>query len=186
MRLAFVGRLIPEKGVTVLLEALGLLRSACGEISCEIIGDGPLMTQCQAIAGRLAGRLKVKFLGPVEYGAPLFSLLEGYDAVVVPSLSDEQPRIVYDAYARAIPVLGFKTDGLLSCIKDGETGRLCRSGSARDLADLIDWAAANRTELKRMGMAGLSVAKSLTHREMHRRRCETLAPLIANYMNPHA
>jgi glycosyltransferase involved in cell wall biosynthesis len=185
LRLVFVGRLIFQKGVIVLLEALRHLQSDTGAISCDIVGEGPLMEECIAMAHSLKGKVEVKFIGPVQYGLPLFHLLDGYDAILVPNLSNEQPRIVYDAFARAIPAIGFRTNGLESCIEDGVTGRLCSRGSVQELGALIDWAAVNRPELANMGMAGISVARGLTHREMHRRRGDVLAPLIARHLREH-
>jgi glycosyltransferase involved in cell wall biosynthesis len=183
LRLVFVGRLIPEKGIMALFEALGSLRVPKGRIRCDIVGDGPLLDQCKYSAEGLKDRLEVNFVGRIDYGSPLFNLLAEQDALVIPSLSDEQPRVVYDAYARAIPALGFKTDGLESCIKDGVTGRLCERANVAALANLIDWAVCNGPRLAEMGMAGLSVARSLTHCEMHRRRCEVLSPMIADHLS---
>jgi glycosyltransferase involved in cell wall biosynthesis len=182
LRLIFVGRLISEKGVTLLLDALRLLRpKSLALVSCDILGEGPLLAQCKDAAETLKGRIEMKILGTVEYGLPLFNLLSRYDALLVPSVSNEQPRIVYDGFARALPILGFRTEGLASCVSERVTGRLCRKASARELADLIEWGVDNRHELARMGMAGLSVARSLTHREMHQRRCKILAHEIQTY-----
>ena len=182
LRLVFAGRLTADKGINVLLEALETVHSPPGEISCDILGEGPLKALCQSTAERLKGRIDMKLLGTVDYGWPLFNLLAEYDAIVVPSLSNEQPKIVYDGFARAIPAIGSSTDGLASCIEDGTTGRLCRKGSPSQLVELIEWARSNRGELARMGMAGLSVARSLTHGEMHRRRCDVLAPMITAFV----
>ena len=167
--------------MTVLLDALRLVRCRQDELICDFLGQGPLLEQCASVSDELKGKVEMNLLGTVEYGWPLFNLLDNYDAVIVPSLSNEQPRIVYDAYARAIPVLASDTEGLASCVPHGDTGRLFCRGSARHLADMIEWAAANRPELARMGIAGLGVARSLTHREIHRRRCDVMAPIIAEY-----
>jgi hypothetical protein len=40
---------------------------------------------------------------------PFLSLLRGFDGALVPSLSDEQPRILYDAFSQAVPVIGSAT-----------------------------------------------------------------------------
>ena len=184
LNLVFVGRLIPEKGITLLLEALQFLHTPPGKISCEIVGDGGLMPQCVQLAERLKNKVDVKFLGAIEYGLRFFNLLTKYDAILVPSISDEQPRIAFDAFARAIPVLGFETEGLASCVEDGVTGRLCPI-DAHELAMLIDWAFINRRQLGEMGLRGLTIARSLTHREMHLRRLKILIPKIEAFMRAH-
>jgi hypothetical protein len=76
------------------------------------------MAGCKAATESLKDRVAMNFLGTVEYGRPLFDLLASYDVLVVPKLSNEQPRNVYDANASALPALAFPT------ITEGISGRL--------------------------------------------------------------
>jgi glycosyltransferase involved in cell wall biosynthesis len=178
LRLLFVGRLVPAKGLLVLLQAMQQLSTDSLPISLDILGEGDLRSQCELVASELKGTTAVNLLGTVPYGAPLFELIRGYDAVVVPSISDEQPRIVFDAYSQAVPVLASDTPGLRSCVKSGE---LCLFATANDvfaLADLLSHAATHRSELKRSGMQSLTYAHSMTHQEMHRQRAALLEAMI--------
>jgi glycosyltransferase involved in cell wall biosynthesis len=120
----------------------------------------------------------VDLLGTVSYGAPLFELIRRYDAVVVPSISDEQPRIVFDAYSQAVPVLASDTPGLRSCVRSGELGLFAAPNDASAFADLIRYATTHRSELKRLGMLSLTYAHSMTHQEMHRQRAALLQAMI--------
>ncbi len=122
LRLLFVGRLVPAKGLLVLLQAMRQLSTEGLPISLDILGEGELKNQCELAASELKGTTAVNLLGTVPYGAPLFELIRRYDAIVVPNISDEQPRIVFDAYSQAVPVLASDTPGLRSCVKDGELG----------------------------------------------------------------
>ncbi|WP_333190780.1 hypothetical protein [Microcoleus sp. Pol7_A1] len=62
-------------------------------------------------------------MGTIAYGKELFRLLQEYHAIVVPSLSEDQPRIVYDdAYSQVVPILASNTDGLRDCIHNHKTG----------------------------------------------------------------
>jgi glycosyltransferase involved in cell wall biosynthesis len=112
----------------------------------------------------------VTVLDEVPYGEPFLNLLRGFDAVVVPSLSDEQPRITYDAFSQAVPVLGSATGGIREVVESGVDGRLTSPGDVGALAESIIWAAGNRSELRRMGLRGLAKVRGATHREMHRNR----------------
>lgn len=107
----FAGRLTHDKGVEVLLEAIRLLRSRGRRVGVDIIGDGPPRDVCKGTA-TLAGTSAVKVLDPVPYGDPFFALLQRYHAVVVPSLGQEQPRILFDAFSQAVPVIASGTDGI--------------------------------------------------------------------------
>jgi glycosyltransferase involved in cell wall biosynthesis len=178
LRLLFAGRLVSSKGLLVLLQAMRQLSTELLPVSLDILGEGDLKRDCALAASELVGETTVNLLGTVPYGAPLFSLIRGYDAVVVPSISDEQPRIVFDAYSQAVPVLASDTPGLRSCVKSGETGLLAAQNDISALVDLIKHAAGCRSELQRLGMNSLTYAHGMTHQQMHRQRADLLIKMI--------
>jgi len=49
-----------------------------------------------------------------------------------------------------------------------------------ELADLVKWCFEHPDELQAMGSAGLEIARSMTHQEMHRRRWRLLVDMLAN------
>lgn len=174
----FAGRLTQDKGVEVLLEAIGRLQSRGTRVRVDIIGEGPLRDVCEK-ASRTAGAVAVRLLDPVPYGAPFFELLQRYHAVVVPSLGQEQPRILFDAYSQAVPVIASGTDGIRPHVTAGVTGWLVRPGDAAALAEAIDEFAANVGFARDRGLAARHVAEQLTHRAMHRTRSVELARLLS-------
>jgi glycosyltransferase involved in cell wall biosynthesis len=113
----------------------------------------------------------------VAYGAPLLALLRTYDAVIVPSISDEQPRIVFDAYSQAVPILASNTPGLRSCVRDGETGLLTKPNDAGALTEMLHQVSLERTKLFHMGLQSLQEARRMTHQEMHRKRASLLSSM---------
>jgi glycosyltransferase involved in cell wall biosynthesis len=178
LRILFVGRLVPAKGLLVLLQAMERLSAEPLPISLDILGEGDLKSHCELAASKLKGMTAVSLLGTVPYGAPLFGRIRRYDAVVVPCISDEQPRIVFDAYSQAVPVLASDTPGLRSCVKNGELGLFAVPNDVSALVDLLRYAATHRSELKRLGMHSLRFAHSMTHQEMHRQRAALLKAMI--------
>jgi len=174
LRVAFAGRLVAEKGVPVLLEALRALEERGVPLECDIFGTGELAAACAAAADTMNGSVKVRARGSLPYDESFFAALRGYHAVVIPSLGEEQPRIVYDAFSQALPCLASDTAGLRQCIEEQVTGRLTPPGDSARLAELLAWAATHPRELERMGMAALEVARKFTHENMHRERCEIL------------
>lgn len=169
VRLLFAGRLTAAKGVPILLEALRRLDRPDQPIELHIIGGGELLQSCREAAAALQ-HVRLVLLEPVPYGRPFFELLRRYHALVVPSVTDEQPRIVYDAYSQAVPVLACDTPGLRDCVDEGVNGLLCRPNDAGALAELIAAAAAEPHRLQTLGLAALRQARQMTHQEMHRRR----------------
>jgi glycosyltransferase involved in cell wall biosynthesis len=111
--------------------------------------------------------VRLELLDPVPYGASFFELVRSYHGLVVPSLTDEQPRIVFDANAQAVPVIASDTDGLRPHVEHDETGWLVPPGDVAALAAAIERAVASPAELRRMGLAALTKVHGSTHRAMH-------------------
>jgi glycosyltransferase involved in cell wall biosynthesis len=178
LSILFVGRLAPEKGVLVLLDSLRRLGDDNFPIRLDILGEGVLKKECEALASELKGMTSVRVLGTVPYGPPLFALIRDYDAVVIPSVTDEQPRIVFDAYSQGVPVFASDTAGLRSCVRSGETGLLFPPNDVTALVALLLNASIQRQELKQLGINSLKCAHEMTHQEMHRQRSVLLKHML--------
>jgi glycosyltransferase involved in cell wall biosynthesis len=170
LAILFAGRLDPQKGVAVLLEAIRSVACRGARVRLDVLGSGELATLCKQVSSELNGSTQVRILGTVAYGAPLFELVRRYHAVIVPNISDEQPRIVYDAYSQGVPVLGTRTAGLRDCIYENLTGWLVEPNNTDALSCMIERAASDVAALRPMGMEALRVARSMTHQKMHRER----------------
>jgi glycosyltransferase involved in cell wall biosynthesis len=180
LRLLLAGRLQEDKGIHVLLDALALLRArAQARVQVAIIGAGELRSLCLEHAARSDERVRLELLDPVPYGEALFALMRRFDALLVPSLADEQPRVVYDAYSQALPVLASATPGLATCVQEGVTGRLFAPADPVALAETIASAARDPAALQPLGLAALEAARAMTHQEMHRRRHALIAAALA-------
>jgi len=169
----FAGRLVSEKGVKILLEAVEKLTAAGVYGTLHVIGEGPLRDE--VIAAERTGPFGLKYFEPLPYGPTFLNFLQGYHAVVVPSLSDEQPRIVFDAAARAVPILASETDGLRPHVEGNHTGDLVPLGDSGALAQAMSsWV--NKPEaLRRFGMEALSRVRGKTHEAMHAGRSRIIA-----------
>ncbi len=178
VRLLFAARLVAEKGVGVLLDALRELDRDGVVARVDIIGVGPERERCLRAAAS-SRNVDIRVLDPVTYGAPFFSLVRDHHAVLVPNLGDEQPRIVFDAYAQAVPVIASDTDGMRPHVREGETGWHVRTGNADDLAQAIARATREPDTLEAMGLRALGEAPRFTHRAMHEARWRILADALA-------
>ncbi len=115
----FVGRLVEEKGVRVLLEASQVLRDH-DKIIFTFIGEGPLAEDLIK-ASSLCDN--IKFIGPVNNDLlPVYH--SAADVVVVPSTSQEgYGRVILEALSCGTPVIGAKRGGILEAI-DASVGSL--------------------------------------------------------------
>ena len=178
IKVLYAGRLEVEKGVLVLLEAINLISQKNIPLELGILGTGMLAETCKTLSDNLNGSTCVRMLGSVQYGAPLFGVIRQFHLLVVPSISDEQPRIVYDAYSQGVPVLGTNTAGLRDCVFEGRTGRLVEPNNAAVLSRALEEEAAAPQRLRSMGLTVLDVARTMTHQRMHRDRQRLLFDLL--------
>ncbi len=172
----FTGRMITQKGVAQLLEAIRILTERNVEISIDFMGSGgEFEEKIRELAAKPQGSVKTKHLEPVPYGPQFFATIAEYDAVLVPSLSQEQPRIPLDAASQALPIIGSDTIGLREIIENHKTGFLVAPGNAKLVADIIEKCSNNRAQLKRAGMEAIARARNSTHASMHLRRAQILS-----------
>ena len=181
VRMLFASRLIPEKGVFTLLSAIKAVAEVGTDVEFSIhpIGEGGLRDECVAAARSLAGRASLTILDEVPFGEPFMHLLRGFDAILLPSLSDEQPRMAYEALSQAVPVIGSATGGIREVVESGVNGRLSPPNDVDHLARSFLWAGRNRAELREMGLRGLISVRHSTHKAMHRNRHELLLRALA-------
>lgn len=180
LRLMFAGRLTQAKGILWLVESMAdWPESLRDRLQLDIFGDGPLATELSDAVARLGLQSCVHLCGSLAYGAPFLAELSRHDLLIVPSLSDEQPRVVYDAYSQGLPVIASDTPGLAQCVNDGASGWLFPVGDKDALAALLGRLGSDRPAIAEAGRQAVGVARRMTHREMHRRRWRLLSRALA-------
>lgn len=124
----FVGRLVEEKGVAVLLSAAAGLP----HIPFQIIGDGPELENLRA-----AAPANVAFLGR-KNSDDVENYVRGALGIIIPSIWYENDSLaVVEAQAVGKIVIASHIGGIPEQIRHGETGFLCEAGSAELLANTI-------------------------------------------------
>lgn len=178
-RFLFAGRMTIEKGVLTLLDALLALDQKEIEIEFDFIGNGELLDNCRKAAKKFK-HIRSNILDPVSYGKDFFNLIRKYDGLVVPSLSDEQPRIIFDAYSQAVPIIASDTSGNRDFVMDGKTGFLFPVGDSLALSEILSEIVNNRTKFEKAGMNGHLMAFKYTHANMHRERAKKIRAILSD------
>ena len=120
----YFGRLSPEKGVDVLIDA-----AAAANAPLTIVGDGPQRAALEAQARALGARCV--FTGRLN-GAALWAEVEAATAVALPSVWYEiAPKSVLEAQARGKPVIATRIGGLPELVEDGENRAARRARRSR-------------------------------------------------------
>lgn len=107
-RIGSVGRLDPEKGYDVLVEAVRVVASDM-DIRVSVVGDGPELERLRT----LATGLPISFIGTRPPGLGVAEFLRELDVFVLPSIFREgRPNAVLEAISTELPVVTTDIDGM--------------------------------------------------------------------------
>ena len=126
-RVLFVGRLVPYKGVSVLIDAVARIAPSIPRLRLYIAGRGPLRPELEQQVGRLGIGPLVRFLGFVP-DARLGELYRSVDVVACPSVGrlESTPTTLEEAAALGTPTVGSNLGGVDESVPhDGVHGLLC-------------------------------------------------------------
>lgn len=150
VRIAFAGRLVPEKGVHVLIEALGKIDKKI-DFKCDIAGEGPERDKLEQLAKELKIDDRVHFHG-VKQDMPAFLLDE--DIFVHPARWEEGFGIALaEGMASGLLCIAFKKGAIPEIIDNEENGFIVEPDSvdalAKKLGEAIQYVHTNQGEQMR-------------------------------------
>jgi len=128
----FVGRLVPQKDPSSLLEAWSL--AAKPNAHLVLVGDGPLRPQLEAFAQTEPLRGHVSLVGS---RAEVAAYLRAADLLVLPSRAEGMPNVILEAMACALPVLATEVGGAAELLGHGQAGLLVPPGDVPQLANAL-------------------------------------------------
>jgi glycosyltransferase involved in cell wall biosynthesis len=142
-----VGRLHPQKGYDVLLDAAARWAGSSPLPLVAVAGDGPLQDE---LAARIAAeRLPVVLLGR---RSDVADLLAAADLAVLPSRWEARSLTAQEALRTGTPLVATRTGGLPELLGDG--AQLVPVGDATALADAVTGLLADPTRARRLAEAG--------------------------------
>ena len=159
-RIGFAGRLIQEKGIELLLDAV---RRMDGDVELLIAGAGPLE---EAIRGQAAGDARVRLLGALP-SAAMPGFYRGLDVLVLPTLgrrgwTEQFGRAAIEAMACGVPVIVSDAGELPAVV--GEAGRIVPAGDVGALQQALGGLREDADERGRLAETGQArVMAEFTH-----------------------
>jgi glycosyltransferase involved in cell wall biosynthesis len=143
----YVGRLLEDKGLRILLDAWSKLPA---QYPLQIVGEGPERAALEAQARELQ-LTGVTFRGRMPRAAAI-EMVKGARFLIVPSRWYEGfPMCIVEAFACGTPVLCSKLGGMIEIVENNVTGLHFEPGDAQDLAGKVGWAWNHPAELSTMG-----------------------------------
>ncbi|MBV9206022.1 MAG: glycosyltransferase [Actinobacteria bacterium] len=152
-RVAYVGRIAPQKDVGTLVEAFGRVR---GQACLLIVGDGPGRRAAEQRAAPLAGQ--VHFTGFLPH-AMVPAVLRHVDLLVLATRYEELPSVLVEGMAAGLPVVASRVGGIPALVDHDVNGLLVPPGDAAALAGAIDRILAEPGTAARLAAAARDTAE---------------------------
>ena len=153
LAVAFLGRLVLEKGLDVFAAVIKELRSRGVPHHPLVIGSGPARPwfEQNMPTGVFVGQ---------QIGADLGRALASADVFLNPSVTEAFGNVTLEAMASEIPVVAALATGTTSIVRNGETGILADSCDIAGFADALEAYARDPELRRRHGEAGLAYART--------------------------
>jgi glycosyltransferase involved in cell wall biosynthesis len=137
-RVLFLGRILPYKGLGLLLDAVEVLRRQGLPIELGVYGDGALGDAAPRLEA-IGAEIENRWLAADEIPA----ILSRYHAVVLSHTEASQSGIAALAAGHGVPVVANPVGGIVEQVTDGRTGIIASAISADALAEAIGRLARN-------------------------------------------
>ncbi len=146
-----VARLIPSKGIDVLLDAVPLVLDKYPQTRFMIVGDGPAMSTLKSKAEALNCSKNIIFTGYSEY---IWYYYEAFDVFVLPSLSEGLGISLLEAMIMGKPVIASSVGGIREIVKHELNGYLVTPGDSQELANAIIYFLSNPSQAQEYAQRG--------------------------------
>ena len=156
--IAFVGSLVPQKGVDTLIESVKGIKIK--DTNLAIVGGGPERKGLEALA---AGMGNIQFLGRRE---GLKDILTKSDVLVLPSREEGFGLVLLEAMALGTPVVATNVGGIPEIVEDRVSGILVEKDNPEQLASAISKVLEDEELRKAITENGREKAKRFTWEKM--------------------
>lgn len=137
--LSYFGRIVPEKGICLAIEALARISPEHPHVNLLIVGEGPNLTQLQNLAKNLNVSDRIKWISQIP-STDVYQWLSAMDTLVLPSLTtprwkEQFGRILVEAMASTVVTVGSNSGEIPHVI--GSNGLIFSEGQIEALAGAI-------------------------------------------------
>lgn len=153
-KLVCVGRLCPQKGQLLLLDAIALLKQRGINCQLTLVGDGELREEIETLAEKLDIKSQITITGWASSEEVKAKITEA-KLMVMPSFAEGLPVVIMESLALGRPVVSTYVAGIPELVVEGESGWLCFAGDIESLSNKLAKALSLSTEeLTQMGKRG--------------------------------
>ena len=151
IRILFVGRLVEQKNVSLLIRAMKIIENGPNKIRLRIVGDGPLRQNLSDQIIELGLSDDIELLGERD---DIHDFMAAADFVVSPSVWEGLSNVILEAMMSGKPVVASAVGGSVELVDHMQTGILFPSNNVNALAEAINLLATDVGLSDRLGAAG--------------------------------
>lgn len=159
-RLICVGRLHEQKGQLLLIEAVRQLKAEGVPCELVLVGEGPMRPEIERRIAEfhLQDCITLAGASPTD---EMIALIQSSRALVLPSLAENLPAVILEAFALGRPVIATYIGGIPEVVEAGVSGWLAPAGRVECLVNAMREAlSAPVSRLQEMGLKGSARVRS--------------------------
>ena len=157
VNIVMLTRMVPNKGVHVLIDALALLKQRGIPFSAVLAGQGEMLEQCKAQASQLGLDDLVSFPGWIG-GDDKINLIQQADIIALPSITEIQGIGILDAFAWGKTLITTDDIGIRQTAKHQVNAWCAKADDAISLADGIEYLISHPDEALKYAQQGKNEA----------------------------
>jgi glycosyltransferase involved in cell wall biosynthesis len=132
--IGYIGRIVKEKGLRELINALTILRVKYPNVKLIIAGDGKYLEKLKSLAKNLFVEDNVVLLGEITNSRKFYEMVE---ILILPSYFEALPLVLIEAMAAGTVAVASNVGGISEMITDGYNGILLRQISHNSIAESV-------------------------------------------------
>jgi len=162
VKLLFVSRLMPQKGIDTLINACGILKEKeIKDFSLTVVGDGHQRTLMEELINKNGLKDFVNHLGWINL-ENLPDIYRSADIFILPSSMEGMPSVVLQAMASGLPIIATRVDGFKEILEENVNGFFAEYNNPKDLADQIEKLIKSKELRDKMSKKSLEKAKNFS------------------------
>jgi len=173
----FSGRLVKNKGITLLLEAIRKLKIQNPNFKLIIVGSGPLENKIKKYIEKYKLEKNVEFSGWLSTINDVAKIYNQSKIMIMPSFNEGGPRVNLEAMACRVSVITTRVGAMPDIIRDGENG-LFVDWNADDIAKNILELLKDNNLREKIAESGYQIAQQFGRKKIIKNYAETYQNLL--------
>ena len=157
-RVLYVGRVDPEKSISVVVEAFADVLEKLPGAELMIVGDGTDRVNLENLVADKGLTEHVRFLGRIM-PPDLLDIYKAGTLFATASETETQGIVLIEAAATGLPLVAVDAGAVKELCHDGENGYLCHPGDAKGMSEAITKILTNAEKCKEFGRKSVEIAK---------------------------